>query len=442
MTKNILDHEFAYVINGTINPYSLSTVIIVSTFSIATIIFSIFLIFTILGPGKIPKAIRIVLINILIAVIASAIVGLAAAVLYCTWLDCFRDYYMAYKKFFPKFIYFYENVLLPYCGTHNITFCYFNSNTSHLNLSLFMEFQDILAHGKKCVDLWILHEGSFWGLCLYGLSTLVSVRALFMAYYAIVVYVFITSIQYKIKIWAVMLGCVGLWIFAITVNIGSLILLIENLEKLSRFSVNGDRDMILSSGSEMYALIVPSIIEIVACIVSAVFPILALLSLRRRTGKVVKLNDVGYARATAKLALFLMTGNALSFVGHLTVIVPSLVYWYEAVIKNNVYNPELLGIAYTAFILGLIIDVASLLITPILFTIFLRQIRQNAKKIFRYLLAKVSLMNTIISTRISLKSIESTQSDGEEIRLKYVTKSTDSEDKKTTEENQKQLMTP
>ena len=106
------------------------------------------------------------------------------------------------------------------------------------------------------------------------------------------------------------------------------------------------------------------------------------------------------------------------------------------------YNPELLGIAYTAFILGLIIYVASLLITPILFTIFPRQIRQNAKKIFRYLLAKVSLMYTIISTRISLKSIESTQSDGEEIRLKYVTKSTDSEDKKTTEENQKQLMTP
>ena len=56
-------------------------VIIVSTFMIAAIIFSIFLIFTILGPGKIPKAIRIVLINILIGVIAFAIVGLAAAVL-------------------------------------------------------------------------------------------------------------------------------------------------------------------------------------------------------------------------------------------------------------------------------------------------------------------------------------------------------------------------
>ena len=100
MTKNILDHEFANVINGTINPYSLSTVIIVPTFSIATIIFSIFLIFTILGPGKISNAIRIVLINILIAVIAFAIVGLAAAVLYYTSLDCFRDYYIWHTKRF------------------------------------------------------------------------------------------------------------------------------------------------------------------------------------------------------------------------------------------------------------------------------------------------------------------------------------------------------
>ena len=239
------------------------------------------------------------------------------------------------------------------------------------------------------------------------------------------VYVFITSIQYKIKIWAVVLGCIGLWIFAIAVNIGSLILLIENLEKLSRFSVIGVRNASFSSGSERSALIVPCIIGIVAFIVSAVFPILALRSLRRRTGKVVKLNDVGYARATAKLALFLMTGNALSFVGHLVLIIPSLVYrvLYNDAIMGIAYNRELLGSAYEAFILGLVIDVTSLLITPILFTIFLRQIRQNAKKIFCYLLAKVS-------TRISLKSIESTQSDGEEIKLKYVSKSTDSEEKK------------
>ena len=304
-----------------------------------------------------------------------------------------------------------------------------------------MEIQDILALGKKCVDLRILHDKSFLGLCFYGLSTLVSVRALFMAFYAIVVYVFITSIQYKIKIWAVVLGCVGLWIFAIIANIGSLILLRSN----NIMFPDGDREMILSRSSEMYALIVPSIIGIVAFIVSIVFPILALRFLKKRTGKVVKLNDVGYARATAKLALFLMTGNALSFAGHLVVIVPSLVYrnQYNAVFGRIAYKREFLGPAYAAFIIGLIIDVASLLITPILFTIFLRQIRQNAKKIFRYLLAKVSLVNTIISTRISLKSIESTQtSDGEEIRLKYVTKSTNSEDKKTTEENQKQLMTP
>ena len=433
-----MDREYAYVMNGTINPYSLSTVIIVPTFSIATIIFSIFLIFTILGPGKIPKAIRIILINILIAVIAFAIVGLVAAVLYYTSLDCLHDYFIAYNKFVLKLVYFYENVLLPYCGTHNITVCNFNRNTSHLDFPLFMEiqtkFSDIVAHSKRCHYVQVRHGSSFLGLCLYGLSTLVSVRALLMGFYAIVVCVFITSIQYKIKIWAVLLGCVGIWIFAIIANIGSLIHV--------NFDVN------LSSGTEMSALIVPCIIGIVAFIVSAVFPILALRFLKKRTGKVVKLNDVGYARATAKLALFLMTGNALSFVGHLVLIVPSIVFRYQYIQYNDAimgvaYNEGLLVSPYAVFIIGLNIDVASLLITPILFTIFLRQVRQNAKKILRYLLAKVSLMNTIISTRISLKSIESTQtSDGEEIRLKYVTKSSDSEDKKTTEENQKQLMTP
>ena len=417
---DLFEKEYANVMNGsgTIHPHKLSTVIIVSTFSIAAIIFSIFLIFTILGPGKIPKAIRIVLINILIGVIAFAIVGLAVAVLYYTLLDCLSDVYIVFNDVFSKWNYFYENVLLPYCRTHNITVCNFNRNTSHLDFPLYMEIQtkrpDILAHSKRCLYVSLTsNAGSFLGLCLYGLSTLVSIRALFMTFYAIVVYVFITSIQYKIKIWAVMLGCVGLWIFAIIVNIGSLILLTEYLEKLIRYYVHGDRDVSPSSGSEMYALIVPCIIGIVAFIVSAVFPILALRFLRKKTRNDI---DVGYARATAKLALFLMTGNAFSFIGHLVVIVPSLVFRYQfnaAIASNNNYKlRELLaGSSYAALIFGLIIDVASLLITPFLFTIFLRQIRQNAKKIFRCLLAKVYL-----STRI--KSIESTQSDGKEIKLK------------------------
>ena len=421
------DKVEAYIVNGTINPYSLSTGIVVPTLSIATIIFSTFLIFTIVGPGRIPRAIRIVLINILIGVIVFAIVGLAAAVLYYTLYDCLRNYNAVFRDVILKWNSFFQNVLSPYCKAHNITPCYFDNSTAFLDRPFFEGlYTDMVAHEESCDDLWEHNYRSFLGLCFYGLSTLVSVRTLFMAFYAILVYVFITSIQYKIKIWAVVLGCVGIWVFAIIVNIGSIILLIHHRKNLLKFIVDRDLNIVKEfiSGAELYALTVPCIIGIVAFIISAVFPILALRFLKKNTGIGVNSNDASYSKATAKLALFLMAGNTFSFIGHLAVIVPSLVFRYR---QNAALaaDPELLefeqgqelrGLIYVAFIAGLIIDLASLLFTPILFTIFLRQIRQNTKKLFCCLLRKVPLTSTILSARttlksITLKSIEST--DGE-----------------------------
>ena len=127
------DKVDAYIVNGTINPYSLSTGIVAPTLSIAAIIFSTFLIFTIVGPGRIPRAIRIVLINILIGVIAFAIVGLAAAVLYYTLYDCLRNYNAVHRDIFLKWDYFSQNVLSPYCEARNITPCYFDYNASFLD---------------------------------------------------------------------------------------------------------------------------------------------------------------------------------------------------------------------------------------------------------------------------------------------------------------------
>ena len=67
---------------GARDPYSLSHMIISWIVGVPIIILSVFLIITLIGPGQLPKSIRIVLINIQAAVIAFAVMGLITVTLF------------------------------------------------------------------------------------------------------------------------------------------------------------------------------------------------------------------------------------------------------------------------------------------------------------------------------------------------------------------------
>ena len=76
---NIRDQS---IINGTTDPYAVAIVAVASVILAVIVIVSTFLIITLIGHGTLPKAMRIVLVNILLGVILPAVLAFTAAILY------------------------------------------------------------------------------------------------------------------------------------------------------------------------------------------------------------------------------------------------------------------------------------------------------------------------------------------------------------------------
>ena len=366
---NIRDQS---IINGTTDPYAVAIVAVASVILAVIVIVSTFLIITLIGHGTLPKAMRIVLVNILLGVILLAVLAFTAAILYYVEFDCYREFYAQYGDFLQRFWQFISDEVEPHCRSKEIKNCE-STSLSFLNASLYEElnqtFDGLETMWAVCSDRRLKIFQSYQGVALFGFSVTVTARMLFMSYYAILVYIYIRYVFYKIKTWAVVLGCIGTWVFACSVNLVTLVLLFAP-------SLNGEGFRVSSAA---YGLAVPSGVAIPSFIISIVLPIATLLFIKKnvKLGESNRLQSVTYSKAMAKLALFLLLSNTISITGHLVLFIPTLLL---VTYKRDVADTTGLSNVATALFIGGVLNVGSLLLTPILYCIFLKHIRNNAKR--------------------------------------------------------------
>ena len=305
----------------TLNPLNLAITILAPLIVVAITSFNGFIICLLLIPGKFPKAFRVLLINMLAAIIFQAILFLVIVAVFMSQDGCLK-------------------------GTHS-------NNTDEL----------------YCIDHNIPRRKAYSSLFLFGLTASVTVRMFFMGFYAILIYINIKYLFYKIRIWVVVIGCVGIWVVAGILNLGSLfIFLYTPYPTESQFHYTAC----------IYGLVIPTVIFIPMLALSITLPILALRHIKMNAQTTAGNANgcemsIAYKKAMAKLAIFLLISNSLALIGHL---LPFMTIVVLAVSSASVSVGQ-----WTVFITGFILSTASLLSTPILYLIFLKDIRQNAKKV-------------------------------------------------------------
>ena len=166
---------------GTHDQYEWSLMIISWIVLVPVLFLSVFLIITLIGPGQLPKSIRIVLINILVAVFAFAVIGLVTSTLFFTKYDCLREIGLA-------------------------------------KVDIHVKNQSIESF-TACVNTSYRIIFSYDVMVLFGYPTMVSVTLVFMAFYGILVYIYIRYVFYKIDIFPVIFSCIWVWIIVILVNV-------------------------------------------------------------------------------------------------------------------------------------------------------------------------------------------------------------------------------
>ena len=317
---------------GARDPYSLLGMIISWTVGVPVIILSVFLIITLIGPGQLPRFIRIVLINIQAAVIVFAVIGLITATLSLVEYDCFRELHSQMEH------------------SSNYTNGTIQFNQSDVN---------------KCRAIRLNIRISFNMLVLYAYPTMVSIRLVFMTFYGILVYIYIRYVFYKIKIWAVVVSCVAVWIIFILINIPVLGLIALRPDSINHLYIN-------LITAVCWGFAIPLVVAVPAIIFSIILPIRALFFINNCTREV---RNVSYGKAITKMVLFQLIVNVISIIGHIIVFIPVIVFT-QALPQGRANDPLI------AILMGFLLDMTSLMVSPILFIIFLKHVRENAKKIF------------------------------------------------------------
>ena len=333
---------------GIRDPYSLSVMIISWTVGVPIIVLSVFLIITLIGPGQLPKSIRIVLISIQAAVIVFAAIGLIGATLFLVQYDCFRELLAR------------TNSLANQLRHSNN---YININgTIHISIYIQNQIKELEGFLFKCVSHSSNITLSYYTLVLYGYSTMVSIRLVFMALYGVLVYIYIRYVFYKIKNWAVVISCVAVWIIFILINTPIVGLYVPFQDVLTNVII-----------AECLGFVIPLVVAVPAIILSIVLPIRALFFINKCTSKV---RNVSYGKAITKLVLLQLIVNITSIIGHIIVFIPIIVYTKAFSMQQKFNDP------WVATLIGCLLEMTSLLVSPILFIIFLKHVRENAKKIF------------------------------------------------------------
>ena len=317
---------------GARDPYSLSVMIIFWIVGVPVIILSVFLIITLIGQGQLPKSIRIVLINIQAAVIVFAVMRLIAATLFIVEYDCFREVQSLMEH------------------SSNYTNGTIQFNQSDVN---------------KCRAINSNIRISFNVLLLYVYPTMVSIRLVFMTFYGILVYIYIRYVFYKIKIWAVVVSCVAVWIIFILINIPVLGLIVLRPDSINHLYIN-------LITAVCWGFAIPLVVAVPAITFSIILPIRALFFINNCTREV---RNVSYGKAITKMVLFQLIVNVISIIGHIIVFIPVIVFT-EALTQGRANDPLI------AILMGFLLEMTSLMVSPILFIIFLKHVRENAKKIF------------------------------------------------------------
>ena len=317
---------------GARDPYSLSVMIIFWIVGVPVIILSVFLIITLIGQGQLPKSIRIVLINIQAAVIVFAVMRLIAATLFIVEYDCFREVQSLMEQ------------------SSNYTNGTIQFNQSDVN---------------KCRAINSNIRISFNVLLLYVYPTMVSIRLVFMTFYGILVYIYIRYVFYKIKIWAVVVSCVAVWIIFILINIPVLGLIVLRPDSINHLYIN-------LITAVCWGFAIPLVVAVPAITFSIILPIRALFFINNCTREV---RNVSYGKAITKMVLFQLIVNVISIIGHIIVFIPVIVFT-EALTQGRANDPLI------AILMGFLLEMTSLMVSPILFIIFLKHVRENAKKIF------------------------------------------------------------
>ena len=262
---------------GARDPYSLSVMIIFWIVGVPIIILSVFLIITLIGPGQLPKSIRIVLINIQAAVIVFAVMRLIAATLFIVEYDCFREVQSLMEH------------------SSNYTNGTIQFNQSDVN---------------KCRAINSNIRISFNVLLLYVYPTMVSIRLVFMTFYGILVYIYIRYVFYKIKIWAVVVSCVAVWIIFILINIPVLGLIVLRPDSINHLYIN-------LITAVCWGFAIPLVVAVPAITFSIILPIRALFFINNCTREV---RNVSYGKAITKMVLFQLIVNVISIIGHIIAV--------------------------------------------------------------------------------------------------------------------------
>ena len=336
--------------SGTQDPYSLSEIIVSWAVGVPVLFLSVFLIITLIGPGQLPKSIRIVLINIQVAVIVFTVMGLFTATLFLLHYDCLHDFYQR--------------------STDNS-----NSSLNQLRYSINdtsdtkYQMKEMQSDSMKCTDTQFNIILSYDILVIYGQSTMVSIRLVFMAFYGVLVYIYIRYVFYKIKVWVVVVSCVAVWMMSILINIP-----IVGLLFVPHSSVHTNAII-----TECLGFVIPLAVALPAISIAIVLPIRALFFINKVTSNV---RNVSYGKAIAKLVLLQLIVNTMLLIGHIIVFIPIIVYTETIFMSDpDVNNVQQRTDSLAATILGFLLEMTSLIVSPILFIIFLKHVRDNAKKI-------------------------------------------------------------
>ena len=339
MDPDILTFRVSAALNGTLDFLSLAIITAAPPVVTTVLAFNGFIIYLLLIPGKLPKGIRILLINTLISLILHCTLGLIIGAVYVSENDCWRSIFRNFK-------------LDIYNGS------YFYLNSSNKELKSYIYDCNQSAYSKR---------RAYSAVFLLGLPVSVTVRMLFMAFYTILIYISVKYLFHKIKIWIVVIGCIAAWLVAVILNLGSLLLYFYY-----PFAVSYNIHYIAC----IYSLVIPSVIAIPTFAISIVLPILTLKFINKNT--VIENSKEGrvlntFKRAMTKLAIFLLISNSLALLGHVIPFVTIVALVLSATASQ--VGP------WTVFVISILLSVASLFSTPILYLIFLKDVRQNAKRL-------------------------------------------------------------
>ena len=165
----------------------------------------------------------------------------------------------------------------------------------------------------------------------------------------------------------VLFGCLVLWIINIAINVPIFVEHVYTPSAIDNSTLTSSTLALVLTGFLLTAI--PSLL------LSVVLPIITLRHLKTQvvlgdvSADVKKSKTMELHKAIAKLSLYLIIGSTLSFLGHLIPVILLL-----STDGLNGLSP----------IIALLIHVLSLLPTPILFVVFLKHVKENARRLLCY----------------------------------------------------------